>query len=453
MGHQLNIIPQMNTSNVVDSTLKRNMRYSMLDAFFFAMMSGAGEGYFVAFALELGIAPLKAGLLGTLPLFFGGTFQLFFPKILEKLSSYNRFTYLACSVQALTFLPLVAFAFLKFSNFYLLLALNSIYWIMAYGLNQSWNAMISGLIPPDMRLSFFSKRSMLIYVGMFIGVITSGIALEYSRIRHISIYCFGIVFLFCMLFRLVSAFFLKKHSLVVMEDKEKNIFKKNIFEKFKNRTPKGMGNILLFVFFFRIAIYFSAPFFIPFMIKELKLSYFAFMGIISASIIGKIIIAKSLNRIAIKYNLNRIFFISCVCICFIPLGWVFLSKSTLYLIILEIFSGMFWGGFEYSIFIMIINEIPRNFQARYMSIYNFIIAIAIITGSLFGGYIFSHINFLYGPYSLIFSLSTIGRLMSLLFYPKIFDRIHIPKRHIFTKPLSIRPGQGTVDRPIIFKKN
>ena len=80
------------------------------------VFSGAGEGYFVAFALELGIDPLKAGLLGTLPLFFGGTFQLFFPKILEKLSNYNRFIYLASAIQATSFFPLVAFAFFQFKS-------------------------------------------------------------------------------------------------------------------------------------------------------------------------------------------------------------------------------------------------------------------------------------------------------------------------------------------------
>jgi len=67
----------------------------MSDAFFFALMAGAGEGYFVAFALEIGLNPVYAGLLGTMPLFIGGFLQLFIYKKINLSGRYHRFIYIA----------------------------------------------------------------------------------------------------------------------------------------------------------------------------------------------------------------------------------------------------------------------------------------------------------------------------------------------------------------------
>ncbi len=437
----------MNNILVANSSLRANKRFSMLDAFFFALMSGAGEGYFVAFALELGIDPLQAGLLGTVPLFVGGVFQLFTPTLLARLTSYRKFIYISASLQALSFFPLVLCSYFNYVNFYLFLLINSIYWVFAFGVGQAWNALISGLIPSEERVGFFSTRNLLTYIGMFLGVIASGVGLEYGRLNGIAVSTFGIVFFVCMLARLASAFFLRCHTEpLALETK---LDSKNLINFVKAFSHNSMGKTLLFNLAFKIAIYISAPFFVPFMLKELKLSYVSFMVIISASIVGKITISKNLSRIANKTSLFKIFLYSCIGICFVPVAWT-LDKHVVYLFFMEVFSGVCWGSFEYSLFLIILNNIPRESQPRYMSVYNFSSAIAIIIGSLIGGLIFSSVSIGGNIYIIIFVISTVTRMCSLLLFPIDikFPKIHLP---VMTRPLSIRPNQGTVDRHVILK--
>ena len=421
--------------------LRNNLKLSRWDAFFYSLMIGCGEGYFVAFALELGLGPVDAGLLATIPIFIGGVLQLI-PAIWHgKLVNYHRFVFVASFVQALGFAPLVILAYLQMGNFWLLLIIISIYWACAFSIGPAWNVLMSGIVPHGMRQRFFSRRILISYGGMFLGVASSGIALELSKVFEKSLLIYAVMFLICLCSRSLSSLTLYHHQSATATLSVSHQTK--LMQLLRINSRQNIGRIIAFVLLLKFAVFISAPFFVPYMLKELSLSYVDFMLIISASFVGKILISSNISKITM--HLSKILFISGLGICFIPVVWL-ISPNPLFLTGIEIISGVLWGGFEYSFFLIIFNDIAQDEQTRYLSIYNFLNATAIILGSAAGGLIFAHVT---NPYITVFVISSILRLGSLLLFPRIFTRAPIVIKHFTTRTLTLRPNQGIMDRPMV----
>ena len=431
--------------NVDLEILKKDMRFSTLDGFFFALMAGAGEGYFVAFALELGLDPVSAGLLGTLPLFIGGILQLFVQPFLRRSGKYHRFVFIASILQACSFIPLVYCAWFKLASFPLFLMINSAYWILAFAIGPAWSVLMSGIIPMEVRVKFFSKRSVYTYSGMFLGVFASGIMLEIARRHNHTIDFFALVFLFCFVVRLISSSFLKKHSTVPPEKKPKTRW--TITQMMNLGSDKTIAKIILFIVVFKIGVFVSAPFFVPYMLKELELNYVSFVVLISSSILGKILISRKLPQLVGIFSLQKLLFLACFGISLVPIAWLF-SNNIIFLLFIQIVSGIAWGSFDYSFFLIIFNQVPRDDQARYLSAFNFYNAIAIISGSLIGSFIFLTWSLLGSHYAMVFTLSTCIRMVSLILFPHFFQKFPIGTT-LISRVMSFRPNQGTIDRPII----
>lgn len=70
-------------------------------------MVGCGETYLPAFALALGLGPLAAGLIASLPVLIGAVVQLITPFGVGWLGSNRRWVIGCTTLQAISFLPLV----------------------------------------------------------------------------------------------------------------------------------------------------------------------------------------------------------------------------------------------------------------------------------------------------------------------------------------------------------
>jgi hypothetical protein len=67
------------SANRDESVIRSDLRASCIDGCMFSVMVGAGETYFPAFALALGVDKVTAGLVATVPMLFGAAIQLVSP--------------------------------------------------------------------------------------------------------------------------------------------------------------------------------------------------------------------------------------------------------------------------------------------------------------------------------------------------------------------------------------
>ena len=205
---------------------------------------------------------------------------------------------------------------------------------------------------------------------------------------------------------------------------------------------------MLFILCFRFAVYLSAPFFVPYMLKNLAMSYIVFMIIISSSSVGKMFIMRLVAKMLTKYNLYKILHAAAFGICFIPAAWL-ISSNTYYLFTIEIFSGIFWGLFDYAIFLIMFNGIPRADQPSVLSFYTFFNVLSIILGSLVGSVFFKLSSQFMSPYVFIFLFSSAIRYLVFLLFPRTSEHLRFKNITIVGRLLGLRPGGVSIETPVV----
>lgn len=414
-------------------------------------MVGLGESYFGAFAVASGFSELVAGLASTLPLIGGALLQLFTPHGVRFLGSYRRWVVAGAAFQGLSFLPFAYCAYQGSISEWFFFFVATFYWAFAMGVGPAWSAWLHSLVPSRMRTRFFSRRNFLSHFATLFALILSGVALEFGKKGGHALTVFALLFAISSFLRLTSSYFLSRQT----EEKGsveqlKIIPLKSVWRNFLHER---YGKILFFVLFFKMAVYFSAPFFTPFMLADLKMSYWVYMMILAASLIGKMTIMQVIARYAKRIQSDRLLLFSSWGIVLIPLFWTFSSKS-FYLIPLEVCSGMLWGCFELSLFLTIFNHIPEEEQTSVLTSFNFLHMIAIIAGTTLGAWTFESLDQGTQRYYIVFAVSAALRLFCLPLFPGVWEKTREQKSFRFLmKPLGLFHGGGLFAKLFVFNKN
>ncbi|MBF0360520.1 MAG: MFS transporter [Oligoflexia bacterium] len=419
--------------------LSKNLRVSIWDGVFYSLMVGLGETYFQAFAIASGFSALLAGLLSTIPLIGGSILQLCTPLFVDYFGSYKKWVVVAVSLQGLCFIPLAIAGLVGGFHPIVIFILITLYWSFGMSAGPVWNAWLHSLLPSSIRMGFFAKRNALNYLATFAGILLTGLLLEKGKAMGLAgTKAFTIIFILSAVFRFAGVYCLSRQSeksnSVPFEEMENScrdvrskirpsrkfreivLFFKHVFNL---TTKEKFGKILCFVLFFKMAVYFSAPFFTPFMLVQLKFSYWIYMLVLSASFLGRVFIMRFMRKLSTFFGVYNFLLLSSFGICFIPFMWTIFASSILCLFVVEIFSGMLWGIFDLSVFIIAFNDIEEKEQAKVLSIFNFIHNILMVLSSCFGGLILSYFGSSFNGYIYVFLISSFLRLLSLKAFPEI----------------------------------
>ena len=392
--------------------LRTNLNSSLLDAIFFSLMVGLGESYFSAYALALGYSELTAGLASTLPLIGGGLLQLLTPYGVRYFKSYRRWVVLFAFLHSFCFLPFAWCAFkgaMPLGFFFFSL---TIYWAFFMSGTPAWNPWVRSLIPKQIERRYFSKRSFYGTLATLFALMTAGFCLEWGKTKGATLFVFALLFTFSFIFRLLSTFFLSKQT-----EGKTTIRILPFKEMFRLLFSDRYGRIIFFVLFFKMAVYFSAPFFTPYMLRDVKMSYHVYMLILAASLIGKMFVMQILSRYLRHMRSEKLLLISSWGIVFIPIFWTF-SKNAYYLFPLEIGSGILWGGFELGFFLTFFSHISVEKQTSLLTLFNFLHTFAMIVGTSLGALAFSHFNLHPQHYFILFAASGLLRFVCIALFPK-----------------------------------
>ncbi len=411
--------------------LSNALRFNIRDAIFYSLMVGFGEVYFSAYSLALGHSVFFAGMLTTAPLIFGGALQLLSPQIYHWIGSHKKIVVIGVLFQALCFAPLAIGAFFgKLSEPFLFITI-SLYWALFLGLGPSWNVWQKSIIPEHIRTRFFSDRTMLMAVANFLAILLGGTILDhYKKFEH-PLTGFAILFLVSGFFRLCSVHYLKRQP----EERDPtplgSINKKELFAIFSSHK---MGKTLLFILIFRFAVFVSAPYFGTYMLKVMKLDYFSFTIIVLSSVLGRVVIMRILKHSLTKHNTHRFLFLSVVLIAMNPFLWTLTQKLS-FIMPIEFISGVCWGIFDLTFFLLTFNEISKERQPVILSTYNFINTIVMGVGTFIGGTILNAFGNSYHGNMTLFLISSCARAAAILAFPGFLLKLQEVKKAGLLRPL------------------
>lgn len=395
-------------------SIRRNLILSLIDAFLASLMVGAGESYLPAFALSVGISQTATGILSTLPLLTGALLQLLSPLAMKKLKSYKSWVLLSICFQALAYLPLLYFSILGESNFMALFLITSLYWGAGFSIGPAWNVWMSHLVPSQTTEKFFAMRLWISQIGILIGIVGGGVLLQTKWHPDFIPSVFTLLFIVAFLCRIGSA------VLIAFHDHLQDWFVHQPFEFFslsKIQTflskQSAYKSFFIFMGLFIFVTNISAPFVTPNILAQMKLSYFEYMSTFAALFAGKILFFYTGKRWVEKYGTIPVFFIGALIAAPLPGLWPFMS-NVFEAMIVQFVSGFGWGGFEMGLALIFFQDIPKSRKVAVLTIFNLANSVAVVLGSLFGGWILKSYNETADGYSYVFWLGSSLRVIVLL---------------------------------------
>lgn len=392
-----------------DDHTKRAMKLSTLDGAAHSVMVGTGETYIPAFVLALGLGQVAAGLTATLPMLAGAVLQMFTIHWVRRARSHRRWVVLCASVQALSFIPLVMLALAHFSSWTIVLIAASTYWGAGLAAGPPWNTWMSRTVPHELRSKFFARRTGLSHVCVLVGLLLGGIVLQTMSYRGLAVTGFVVLFCAASVFRTISVLLL----IAQPEPRCAAITDQWIPPtKVWHRLERPAACLLLYMVSVQTATYIAAPYFTPYMLKELAVPYSTYVVLLAAAFIAKAIALPRLGHLAHRFGARSILWIGGAGIVPTAALWTF-SSSIPYLITIQVLGGIVWACYELATVLLLFERIPDDMRTSVLTTFNFANTFGIVCGSLFGGWLIRWLGTDQSAYFVIFLVTSAARLLTL----------------------------------------
>jgi MFS family permease len=410
-----------------------------------------GKTYFAAFAHLLGASPFQAGILATLPLLVGAVFQLLVSAFARRVGD-KPWVVASATLQGCTFLPILMLVGSDGERAYeRLLLLVCVYWILALGITPGWNAWMGRLIPSLVRSRYFARRNVSIHLTLFLSVVAAGFLIQAGEASPWGAASgFVASFMIAASCRFGSAWFLSRQI-----DPRERVHEtpqplREVLAEFPRRP---YGRLILLLVLVNASVNVSAAYFTPFMLKALDLSYARFTILTGMIVVSRVLASAYWGEIARSYGNRRALQVAATLI--VPLsGFWILSDNFAYLVALQLFAGFAWSGMELTIFLNFFDCTEERNRAQVLSIYNLLNGFAIVAGSFLGGTVLRHLGD--DGYHVIFLLSSTLRACSLVLLGRGVGRrrrgIEHSYRDVFLRVMTLRPGEGPDDRPLVLPR-
>ena len=363
----------------------RSLRYSEQDGKAYAVMTGAGETYFSAFALLLHAVTWQIGLLTALPPLIGSFAQLFSAWLGRIIHSRKTIIIGGALCQALSWIPVFALPLLfpDHSMTVLILCI-TVYHALGNVIIPQWSSMMGDLVRDNQRGRYFSRRNRLTSMVNFISLVAAGLVLYYFQLLNRALTGYFVIFLIAFISRLVSAMFLGR-----MYDPPGHVAMFDIprgREFWRRARRSHFMHFSVFIAIMNLAIGIASPYFTVYMLRDLQLSYLQFTVLTATSILAQFLTLNSWGRLSDAFGNRFIMLVSGCVVPFLPAAWI-LSTNFWYLLVVQVIAGFFWAGFSLCTANFLFDLVPPDKRITYMAVHNVFAAIGVFFGAALGALI------------------------------------------------------------------
>lgn len=379
-----------------------------MDGTLAATMMGFGEIYFGPLALFLGATPFQVGLLTSLPILMGSTFQLLATRAAHRVGD-KHWVVGSAITQAVVCLLAAALAWTRWAGYGALLVLVCVYWMLNLGINPAWNSWMGRMIPPLVRGRYLSRRSVPVQLCFFLSIVAAGALLQGSEsLPWGAALGFTACFAIAGLARGGSAHFLSRQH-----DPGKGLARErpSLAGAIAGWRRHPYGRLILLLTLVIASVNLSAPYFVAYWLDHLRLSYAQYTALTAVTVVARVVAAPYWGEAARAFGNRRILQVALVLV--IPLSalWT-VSTSFAYMVGLQIVAGFAWAGYELAYLLNLFDCTDDRNRAQVMSLFSLLSGVSIVAGSLLGGWLLR----LTGDsgYPMLFVLSSLGRVAAVL---------------------------------------
>lgn len=403
-----------------------DLRAIWIDGLAWASMVGLGEQSIPAFAVALGLSDAWAGLVATVPMVIGALLQLVSPTMIRRLGSHRRWVVLTAGIQAASFLPLAVAAFVGGMPGWSLYLVAAIYWSAGIATNPAWSTWVGTLVPRPLRLRYFARRTGWLHVFQITALLAAGWILHVGTSWDRPISAFAIVFGFAFLARALSTACLACHSEPdPMPGGMQSVGFRDLAARLRHSSD---GRLLAYMLSVQFATHVSAPFYMPYMLRELGFGYAQAMGLVAAAFVAKALALPLHGRIAKRHGVRVLFWIGGLGIA-PSVGLWLLTDRYVPLLAAQVFAGFVWSAYELATFLSFFDAIRPEERTSILTKYHVANALAITAGSLVGFAILDGWGGTAAAFAAVLLASTVLRAGTLVFLRRFLaGRIaHVPR--------------------------
>jgi MFS family permease len=415
------------------------------DGVTFSLMVGLGETYLPAFVLALGLGDVAAGLITTVPLAAGAVLQLVSPAGVRWFGSHQRWVVFCAALQAICFLPLSLGAALGHMSVLPVFLAATIYWGAGLGTGAAWNTWIETIVPSRVRAHYFSRRTRLSQIALLVGFVAGGAVLHGAAARGLVLPAFAVLFFLASMWRVASALFLARLTEPVpLAQDHRHV----TVREWLRRARHGVdGRLLTYLFAVQTVAQFAGPYFTPYMLGPLKLSYARYVALVAVAFAAKATALPLLGKFAHRRGAYRLLCLGGIGIVPVSGLWVFSSNYS-YLVCVQLLAGVFWGAYELAMFLLFFEAIPRQERTSVLTTFNLGNSLATAAGSLLGGLVLYWGEKSPATYLTLFGLSSVARAVTLLALARV-PAINVPGQSVMTRTLGVSAGDSVLEQPIL----
>ncbi len=400
-------------------------------------MLGTSESWLGALAVELGHRDVALALLATVPLLCGALAQLASPLFVRALGGEKRWVVVGAFLQALVHVALLAMAWTDNRSLGLLLAAKIAYWVSGMATAPAWSAWMARLLPPRIRARYFARRASIAQLCLLVSFLASGFLLEAFRGRGATLTGFTVLYAAALIARLSSAAMIARKSYVApaVPAPQKAALARAV--------RGGRWRVALYVSAVLFGAQLAIPYFTPYMLRTLSMSFTEFAWLTAISVAAKTIAFAAWQR-APRRAAFRTLVVSGAVMALGPLPWAFFT-SFAPLAVAQVVAGIAWAGYELTTLELLMGDAPGDAIVEFYALASSLAGATQVAGALLGG-VALRSGWL--DFQGVFIASTIARGAALVLLLPVLPRELHPVR-VLTRVIGTRPTTGAVRAPVI----
>ncbi len=392
------------------TTLRADLRAVSVDGAAFSVMVGAGEAFFPAFVLALGMSEVAAGLVATVPLLAGAVIQMASPPFVRRFGSNRRWVVLTAALQGATFVPLIVAALVGAMPPVLLFGVVALYWGFGFASGPAWTTWVGTLVPHRIFARFFALRTRLAQAALLASLLLAGLALEGASRLGSALPMFALLFLVAAASRFVSVRVLTTQS--EPEPQPPGLRDVPFLEMLRRLLSGSDGRVLLVVLAVQAAVQVAQPFVNPYLLGQVGLPYREYALLVAMPFLARIVALPALGRVAQRHGALRVLWIAAIALVPAALLWT-VSSSFAWMLAVQALTGFAMAAYELSAFLLYFETLPRAERTSALTTLNLLNAVAIVGGSVVGAQLLQSGAATRGAYLTIFAVSAIVRFLAI----------------------------------------
>ena len=189
--------------------IRANLRYSIVEGSWFALMFGLGENYLSAMAVFMGFTALQISVLNSLPQLIGAFAQLATHSLTKMFNSMKIFVVSLSVVQSTMWIILI-YIITQTSSYTIILSWSVAYYAISSIIGPAWISWMGYLVPLRIRANYHANRNRIIHFIIFISILLGGLILKIFEDNMIL--GFSIMFAIGSFGRIMSSYYLNKKN-------------------------------------------------------------------------------------------------------------------------------------------------------------------------------------------------------------------------------------------------